>query len=104
MFRVRTFSVPAMGLVTLLCVLPLVSLQKEMSFEMKVPASEPLTLLWGIADTTAYVGKLFTYTLPNDAFQGNIVHYDVSMQEKKALIYFFNFLNVTRDILLLFSC
>jgi len=49
--------------------------------EMKqqTTGSEPLTLLWGIADTTAYVGKLFTYTLPNDAFQGNIIHYDVSI-------------------------
>lgn len=41
--------------------------------------SEPLTLLWGIADTTAYVGKLFSYVLPSDAFQGNIIHYKVSI-------------------------
>lgn len=51
-----------------------------LKFEQKPQAanSEPLTLLWGIADTTAYVGKLFTYTLPSDAFQGNIVTYTVS--------------------------
>lgn len=47
--------------------------------EMK-QQTEPLTLLWGISDTTAYVGKLFTYTLPSDAFQGNIVHYHVSTE------------------------
>ena len=47
--------------------------------EMGIQASsEPLQLLWGIGDATAYVGRLFTYTLPSDAFQGNVVHYDVS--------------------------
>ena len=49
------------------------------SQDRKQSDSEPLTLLWGIADTTAYVGKLFTYTLPNDAFQGNVVHHHVSI-------------------------
>ena len=49
------------------------------SQDKKVSDSEPLSLLWGIADTTAYVGKLFKYTLPNDAFQGNVVNYHVSI-------------------------
>jgi len=39
--------------------------------------SEPLTLLWGIPDSTAYVGKLYRFTIPPDAFQGNIVGYEV---------------------------
>lgn len=66
-------------LVTLLCFIPSVHSRRDDAFEMKIPATEPLTLSWGISDTTAYVGKLFTYTLPNDAFEGNIVRYDVSI-------------------------
>ena len=78
----------------LLCLVPIGSSQglkfNRNSVEMKqaAPAGEPLSLLWGIADTTAYVGKLFTYTLPNDAFQGNIVHYDVSMIFSGMIFYF----------------
>lgn len=83
--RERMVCLPAMVLVTLFCLLPLVSSQKDNTFEMKIPASEPLTLLWGIADTTAFVGKMFKYTLPNDAFQGNIVHYDISEVGKNTL-------------------
>ena len=52
------------------------------SSDIKQSDSEPLSLLWGIPDTTAYVGKLFTFTLPNDAFQGNVVHYDVSIRRR----------------------
>lgn len=59
----------------LLCCVPLVSCHSDNTVEMKIPSP---TLLWGTADTTAYVGKLFTYTIPSDAFQGNVVHYDVS--------------------------
>lgn len=55
------------------------------SSDIKQSDSEPLTLLWGIPDTTAYVGKLFTFTLPNDAFQGNVVHYDVTEAAMDAL-------------------
>ena len=51
---------------------------KDGDMDQKLSPSEPLTLLWGIADTTAYIGKLFSYTLPSDAFQGNVVQYDVS--------------------------
>lgn len=55
------------------------------SLDTKQSDNEPLTLLWGIADTTAYVGKLFTYALPNDAFQGNVVHYNVTKAGEKTL-------------------
>lgn len=69
-------------LVTLCCFVPSVV---PLTLEMKMPASEPLTLLWGIADTTAYVGKLFRYTIPSDAFQGNIVHFDITEVNKGSL-------------------
>ncbi|WAR25004.1 DAG1-like protein [Mya arenaria] len=48
-------------------------------------SSEPLSLQWGIPDSTAYVGKLFRYTLPSDAFQGNIVKYDITEAGKPSL-------------------
>ncbi|XP_045164539.2 dystroglycan 1-like [Mercenaria mercenaria] len=87
-FKTMGFGLNKMGilvLVTLYCCLPSVMPNKDNAFEMKIPASEPLTLLWGIADTTAYVGKLFTYTIPSDAFQGNIVHYNITEAGKDTL-------------------
>lgn len=74
-------KVSCVVILTFLCILPLASAQrKDLTLEMKQqPVNEPLTLLWGIADTTGYVGRLFSYTLPDDAFQGNIVHIDVSI-------------------------
>lgn len=54
----------------------------KQSMDTKQSDGEPLSLLWGIPDTTAYVGKLFNFTFPNDAFQGIVVHYDVSMNLK----------------------
>lgn len=85
----RTFQTSVLLVLTLFTLFQ-VSLTQELKFkslealkkslDTKQTENEPLTLLWGIADTTAYVGKLFTYTLPADAFQGNVVHYDVSIE------------------------
>lgn len=33
--------------------------------------------LWGVADTTAAVGKLFQYHIPSDAFAGPVNHFEV---------------------------
>ena len=37
-----------------------------------------ISLLWGIADTTASVGRMFQYHIPADAFKGDIQSYKVS--------------------------
>lgn len=40
---------------------------------------EPVSLLWGIADTTATVGRVFRYHLPSDAFKGSVDRFVVSI-------------------------
>ena len=40
-------------------------------------AKQPVSVKWGIPDTTAIVGKLFHYMLPEDAFRGDITGYKV---------------------------
>lgn len=42
------------------------------------PTSSPIQRLWGIPDTVASVGKLFHVTIPEDAFSGDVDHYEVS--------------------------
>ena len=42
-----------------------------------VVAKQPVSVKWGIPDTTAFVGKLFHYMLPKDAFRGDITEYKV---------------------------
>lgn len=39
---------------------------------------QPVALMWGIADTTATVGRLFQYHIPSDAFKGSVDKYVVS--------------------------
>ena len=39
----------------------------------------PLTLFWGIPDTQANVGKLYKFTIPANAFQGNVDYYQVNI-------------------------
>ena len=39
---------------------------------------QPLSVMWGIADTTATVGRLFTFTIPKDAFKGHVTGYKVN--------------------------
>ena len=47
-----------------------------------VPGSEHprpgVTRLWGVADTTAPVGRLFVHAIDKHAFQGDITRYEVS--------------------------
>ncbi|XP_070191859.1 dystroglycan 1-like [Littorina saxatilis] len=42
-----------------------------------VDDSEAVALMWGIADTTAAVGRMFSYHIPADAFQGKVSKYEV---------------------------
>lgn len=37
----------------------------------------PVELLWGVPDKAAYVGKLFELLIPNDAFKGDVLRYEV---------------------------
>lgn len=39
----------------------------------------PVAKLKGMPDITAEVGKMLEFTIPRDAFQGEIVKYEVSM-------------------------
>jgi len=71
-------------LVTFVCLFQATLTQKNV-MEMKLQGSEPLSLLWGIGDATAYIGRLFTYTLPSDAFQGNVVRYNINEVGKDTL-------------------
>lgn len=49
------------------------------SLDFKKPGkTEPVALHWGIADTSAVVGKMFNYVIPSDAFKGDIISYKVS--------------------------
>ena len=46
-----------------------------------VVAKQPVSVKWGIPDTTAFVGKLFHYMLPKDAFRGDITEYKVCFHQ-----------------------
>ena len=48
-----------------------------------VVAKQPVSVKWGIPDTTAFVGKLFHYMLPKDAFRGDITEYKVCIYRIK---------------------
>lgn len=41
------------------------------------PTSSLVQRLWGIPDTVASVGKLFHVTIREDAFSGDVDHYEV---------------------------
>ena len=45
--------------------------------EKEVDDTESVALMWGIADTTASVGRVFKYHIPADAFKGSVQSYEV---------------------------
>lgn len=45
-------------------------------------AKQPISVMWGIADTIATLGKLFQYTLPKEAFRGEVTRYKVRTKIK----------------------
>lgn len=47
--------------------------------------TEPVSLMWGIGDTTAFVGRIFTYAIPSDAFKGSIQSFKVTEAGKPKL-------------------
>ncbi|KAL3853117.1 hypothetical protein ACJMK2_016692 [Sinanodonta woodiana] len=48
-------------------------------------ATEPVTLMWGIADSVATAGHLFVYPVPSDAFSGHVVQFKVMEAGKDQL-------------------
>ncbi len=49
----------------------------------EVVARQPVSVRWGVPDTTALVGKLFHYLLPKDAFRGDITGYEVRRRKRR---------------------
>lgn len=45
--------------------------------------TQPVSLMWGIGDTTAFVGRMFTYAIPSDAFKGTIQSFKVTEAGKE---------------------
>jgi len=90
--------VPGSGVVALLLV-ALVSayVEEDFAFDSDAPAApadafgprpQPLggrtvQRKWGVPDTTAFVGHLFRYRVPNDAFSGDVASYEVSASPPK---------------------
>lgn len=52
---------------------------EEYDDEFLQSPDQMLRKFWGIQDVTTSVGKLFYYKVPNDAFKGTILYYDVSL-------------------------
>lgn len=46
---------------------------------------KPLSSRWGMPDASAHVGKVFRYTIPNDAFSGDVLRYKVTEADSDAL-------------------
>lgn len=55
------------------------------SMDLQPKQTEPVALHWGIADTSAVVGKLFNYVIPSDAFKGDILSYEITEVGKNGL-------------------
>ena len=51
--------------------------QVDVGNDQQTVAKQPVSVNWGIPDTTAIVGKLFHYLLPDDAFKGDVTGYKV---------------------------
>ena len=49
-------------------------------------AKQPVSVLWGLHDASAMLGKLFKYALPKEAFQGDISQYKVSKKSPQEML------------------
>ncbi|XP_060070674.1 dystroglycan 1-like [Ylistrum balloti] len=58
----------------------------------------PVALNWGIADSSAVIGKLFNYAIPSDAFKGDIVSYKVTEAGKDTLPSWLHFQESSRQL------
>lgn len=55
-------------------------------------SASSVALMWGIADTTASVGRMFRYHIPGDAFKGSVQKYEVVEAGKTSLPSWLQFL------------
>lgn len=62
------------------------------------PRKIPVALNWGIADSSAVIGKLFNYAIPSDAFKGDIISYKVTEAGKDKLPAWLHFEESTRQL------
>ncbi|XP_055338268.1 dystroglycan 1-like [Paramacrobiotus metropolitanus] len=61
-----------------------------------VQSSRPVELAWGISEVHATLGKLFNFTIPKDAFDGEITDIKVGEVDRSALPKWLSFDTVTR--------
>lgn len=59
----------------------------------KDTSASSVALMWGIADTTATVGRMFRYHIPGDAFKGPVKSYEVVEAGKASLPSWLQFLD-----------
>ncbi|XP_071961391.1 dystroglycan 1-like [Antedon mediterranea] len=75
------FQRPTRERQTLLCVL-LICLMKESiganMYQSTNSLDNDITMLWGVPDTTAYVGRIFDFAIPRYAFRGDVLKYKLS--------------------------
>ncbi|ELU11928.1 hypothetical protein CAPTEDRAFT_183589 [Capitella teleta] len=65
-------------LLSLLCSSSFCAAQQEGNIADLLADNEGLDVLWGIPDSTAVIGKAFHFTVPEDAFSGDIDHLEVT--------------------------
>ncbi|OWF55736.1 Dystroglycan [Mizuhopecten yessoensis] len=58
----------------------------------------PVALNWGIADSSAIIGKMFNYAIPSDAFKGDIISYKVTEAGKDTLPAWLHFQESSRQL------
>lgn len=62
---------------------------------------KPLSTRWGMPDASAHVGKVFRYTIPSDAFSGDVIRYQVTEADSQQMppwLYFDEASNVIEGI------
>ncbi|XP_076447994.1 dystroglycan 1-like [Babylonia areolata] len=70
----------------------------EVPRDAGVQGEEGVAVLWGIADTTASVGRLFRYHIPGDAFKGQVDGFEVLEAGKDTLPSWLHF-NAEQNVL-----
>lgn len=51
--------------------------EMPLNIDEKITKIVPVSRLWGVPDTYAVVGKLFSLAVPKKAFKGDIDYYEV---------------------------
>ncbi|XP_033114589.1 dystroglycan-like [Anneissia japonica] len=75
---------PILGKLTLFCTLAVCFLmQKTLAANMFMSTNSldnatPVSMLWGVPDTSAVVGRIFKFAIPTYAFRGDVLRYELS--------------------------